>query len=979
VIPDDRKTVRDALDRLERCLAALDAAGQADLSLAELAAFTLGNGAAALKTSTCERYRDALVAYRGACADRLAAPICRLLGELLEHFDARYADAKRAEGRLDFDDLELVARDLLREHPRVADSYRRRFRLVMVDEFQDTNRRQLEIVAAVTDDNDFTVGDEFQSIYRFRHADVELFRTRRTELDAAGAARALRVNFRSHAGLLHTINASMGLLLGEDFLPLEPGSEVEPAGPSPFVELLVTDRDGWSDDEGLPVHDFGDVVQRAALWRIAEARMLAQRVRDLLDSSRYAPSDVVVLLRAAGDIGTFERALEDQDVPTYLVGGRGYWSHPQVRDLVAWLAVVANPDDTLRLYEVLASPLTGASSGALVLLAEAAAGLQRTPWWALREAVDGDGSGGLLERMEPGDAERTAALARLLVAEREGAPYRSPDELIDRAVTATGYDLRVLAMPGGQRRVANVRKLMRLAREHAADAGHDLRAFVDLVDELAEERLSGADEGEAPVEGESEGPVAGSALNAVRLMTIHRAKGLEFPVVCIADLGRRPPAAAQEVLFVDRERIGLKVRTATGESAPALAYEALLEEHKVAERAEEHRLLYVAMTRAQERLVVSGAAKLASWPAPDLGCAPIAWLGPALVPDLRERLATGDADFVSTALRWKADDAPVRVLANRAASVGTVLRTESLAPVPAPPDGGAQALPEPPDPPPLAGRSAAVEHLSYSALEEYGQCGYRFYLENVLRLPARELSAPDGAPADEPAAPGNAPARLRGSIAHELLERLDLTAPAPTDPAEVLARARAHGARLDEATAAEVAALVDAFAGSALCARLAAAEDLRREAPFAFELPVPGGAPVLVTGVVDAMVREDRSALVVDYKSDRLAGDDPAERVERSYGIQRLIYALAALRAGREAAEVVHCFLERPNDPVTASFDAADVPALEKRLQDLAAGALAGDFAVSATPHRELCAGCPGRGTLCSWSLAETFREPASV
>ena len=524
--------------------------------------------------------------------------------------------------------------------------------------------------------------------------------------------------------------------------------------------------------------------------------------------------------------------------------------------------------------------------------------------------------------------------------------------------------------------MANVRKLMRLAREYAADAGHDLRAFVDLVDELA--RSGSPAPTRARHRSRREG-VAGSALNAVRLMTIHRAKGLEFPVVCIADLGRRPPAAAQEVLFVDRERIGLKVRTATGESAPALAYEALLEEHKVAERAEEHRLLYVAMTRAQERLVVSGAAKLASWPAPDLGCAPIAWLGPALVPDLREHLATGDADLVSTALRWKADDAPVRVLANRAASVGTVLRTGSLAPLPAPPDGGAQALPEPPDPPPVAGRSAAVEHLSYSALEEYGHCGYRFYLENVLRLPARELSAPDGAPADEPAAPGNAPARLRGSIAHELLERLDLTAPAPTDPAEVLARARAHGATLDEATAAEVAALVDAFAGSALCARLAAAGDLRREVPFAFELPVPGGAPVLVTGVVDAMVREDRSALVVDYKSDRLAGDDPAERVERSYGIQRLIYALAALRAGREAVEVVHCFLERPDDPVTASFDAADVPALEKRLRDLAAGALTGDFAVSAIPHRELCAGCPGRGTLCSWPLAETFREPASV
>jgi ATP-dependent exoDNAse (exonuclease V) beta subunit len=272
-----------------------------------------------------------------------------------------------------------------------------------------------------------------------------------------------------------------------------------------------------------------------------------------------------------------------------------------------------------------------------------------------------------------------------------------------------------------------------------------------------------------------------------------------------------------------------------------------------------------------------------------------------------------------------------------------------------------------------------VDHLSYSALEKYGQCGYRFYLENVLQLPARELSALDGALTDESSATGSAPARLRGSIAHELLERLDLTAPTSVDPVEVLARARAHGADLDETTAADVARLVDAFAGSALRARLAAADDLRREAPFAFELPVPGGAPVLVTGVVDAMVREDGATLVVDYKSDRLAGDDPGERVERSYGIQRLIYALAALRAGTETVEVVHCFLERPDDLVTATYAAADMSALEELLQGLAAGALAGDFAVSATPHRELCTGCPGRGTLCSWPLAETFRQPAPV
>src|SRR5206468_1239660 len=253
--------------------------------------------------------------------------------------------------------------------------------------------------------------------------------------------------------------------------------------------------------------------------------------------------------------------------------------------------------------------------------------------------------------------------------------------------------------------------------------------------------------------------------------------------------------------FVEGGRVGLGVRTATGESAPALDYEALLEEHRLAERAEEHRLLYVGMTRAEERVVVSGAARCESGPGQDPGAAPIAWLAPALVPDLPERLADGEADFVSDALRWDGRAVPVRVLVNRAATVGDVLRVASLAPVPSASDAGGTAPPEPPAPPPAPARTAPVDHLSYSALEEYGRCGHRFYLQRVLRLPPRELPAPDAQPAATVAEAGPAPALLRGSLAHELLERLDLAVPSPVDPAEVQARARAHGADLDAAEA----------------------------------------------------------------------------------------------------------------------------------------------------------------------------------
>jgi hypothetical protein len=180
---------------------------------------------------------------------------------------------------------------------------------------------------------------------------------------------------------------------------------------------------------------------------------------------------------------------------------------------------------------------------------------------------------------------------------------------------------------------------------------------------------------------------------------------------------------------------------------------------------------------------------------------------------------------------------------------------------------------------------------------------------------------------------------------------------------------------VSQATAAELAALVAGFAASPLCRRLAAATAVRREAPFAFPLVAPGGA-VLVNGVVDVIAREPAGTLIVDYKSDPLEpGEDLNARVARDYGVQRLVYALAALRDGAERVEVVHCFLERPDDPAAAVFEPGEMPRLEQELAGLAAGALAGEFPVTDQPHRGLCATCPGRAALCSHPEELTLRE----
>jgi hypothetical protein len=251
----------------------------------------------------------------------------------------------------------------------------------------------------------------------------------------------------------------------------------------------------------------------------------------------------------------------------------------------------------------------------------------------------------------------------------------------------------------------------------------------------------------------------------------------------------------------------------------------------------------------------------------------------------------------------------------------------------------------------------------------------------VLRLPDDPLPA-----GEDPAAGAGPPvtagdegldALVRGTLAHLLLERLDFAAPTLPTPEAVGAVAADRGIAVTEADVADLRRLVAAFASSPLCGRLAAARRVRREAPFAFAAD-PGGAGPLLTGFMDVLAEEsDGSVLVVDYKSDRLEGADPDAFVEREYAVQRIVYALAALRHGAGAVEVAHCLLERPAAPVSRRFTQDDAPALADALAGLAAGVLEERWEVTDAPHRELCADCPGRRALCSWPEQVTLRPAA--
>jgi len=212
---------------------------------------------------------------------------------------------------------------------------------------------------------------------------------------------------------------------------------------------------------------------------------------------------------------------------------------------------------------------------------------------------------------------------------------------------------------------------------------------------------------------------------------------------------------------------------------------------------------------------------------------------------------------------------------------------------------------------------------------------------------------------------------------HKLLEDLDFARPAAPSPQSVTELAESWGVEITAGEAEEVAGLTAAFTRSPLFARLTAARDVRREAPFAFTLDVPDLGP-LVSGFLDVIATEDDGGvLIVDYKTDRLDGADPREAVEREYVTQRAVYALAGLRSGARRVEVAYVFLEQPENPVSDTF--TDSGRLTAAIAQTAHGILHEDWSVTADPHRELCGDCPGRPRLCSYDESATLRQYATA
>jgi len=929
----------------------------------------------------------------------LAADGIGALGSLLDSYNRHYERLKAERSGADFEDLELRALALLQSPGTVRAAWRERFEHLMVDEFQDTNGVQLALIDALRGPQTrlFVVGDEFQSIYRFRHADLGVFRGRRREAreDRRTQERPLRGNFRSSPEVLAAVNFAGSALLG-DFTPLEAGREAEeepaqrppdsatePPGGRPATELLLTDASadkagqptGWR-TEGI---ELDPPPAEASPACVAEARFLAHRLRELADAG-VPRGDMVVLLRAFTHVDAYEEALDRAGLAPYVVGGRGYWSQQQVEDALQLLGVIANPLDDELLFGALASPACGASPDALWLLRQAARSPEGRPLhvWPTVEAGEWPAA------IPADDTERLRRFREILARLRSEAPLLPLDSLIDRTISAFDYDLALLARPGGRRRMANVRKLMRLAAEYEEHEGRNLRGFLEFAEErtLRDER-----EGMAAVQVEGH--------DGVRVMTVHAAKGLQFPVVAVADLGRglgmgsrdgdvaigRIEGAGDDPTGAARgARFGMRLPIAAAESIRLWELVELCEDERRADIEEACRLVYVAVSRAEDRLILSGIFRSSDLEAPDES-KPTHSALKLLLPALRKRGWAAGEESVELLRAMATGGAPSRgpeprlEVRNQAPSAERAAELRRRMPWAAStadgaPDRAQTHLLKGLEPAPAAG------HLSYAALATYSGCHYRFYVERVIGLGAPTVreehrEGDDGGErpqADELPAPATGPRERSlaiGNAVHATLEASARRSWAPPDGAELETNLAREGLRGDAEARDRVEALVDGWLTSELRAELeASGARIRPEVPFVLGL---GGA--VVRGKIDLLAERPEGPLVVDYKTDALRGGDPAEVAER-YETQRDLYALAIHGARRNGAAAIvraaYCFLEAPERTLVEIYDETRVAAARDRLELLVAGIRAGDFERTDNPHPALCYGCPAAARLCA-------------
>lgn len=801
------------------------------------------------------------------------------IGELVRTYDTLYTAAKRQRGVLDFNDLEHGALKAL-QNEGVRRALAARYRYVFIDEYQDSSAIQEAIVSSFArEDGLFLVGDVKQSIYRFRQAEPSLFLEKAARYDRDDEPLARRIdlqrNFRSRANVLHGVNAVFERIMRADVTEIEYGARealipgLEAREDDPPLEMHIVYPVEGDDDAREDTEQEGDGAQDserelAAVER--EALVAAQRIKALVGTPFYdakaggerplAYRDMAVLMRVArAQAPLAADVLQREGIPVFCDAGEGYFDIPEIRAMMALLQTVASGAQDAALLASLRGPALGLDESELAEIRIFTPDVHVPYHEAVRR---------YREELDDPLAQKLQAFEAKLCRWRLCARHQGVDRLIERIYTETGFLALSGALPGGAARQANLHLLVSRARAFMQAQGGSLSAFLRYAERLR----AGGDSMSASAIGESE--------DVVRIMTTHKSKGLEFPVVFVLGMGRRMRKGTKRDRLLVHAQLGIGlpcIDTALGSERDTLLRRAIRVLSQREQLAEEVRILYVAMTRARERLILigenAGEAPPEKWAAADTAaglramrtgldmvCPTLMHAGACMM--IREEAVTAGksrwhvyAHTGASALRGqqRSDEDVKRLLAQLES---TPLYDEELIRLMdfAPQDARGAVR--------KTSVSAVIRDEKRAAQLETDEPGVRE--TEILRLPRfMQEQKMTGAQI--------------GTAFHRMMRMLDLNALRESKDMGSEIRAQCEAMQKDGVVtqveyAAVPARMLVSFFASPLGVRLLHSDRVEREWAFTFRRVAEDGEIQLVQGVIDCCFQESGKWVLVDYKTD---------------------------------------------------------------------------------------------------------------
>lgn len=907
---DALATVDDAAQPLETRVAAMQTLA-ATIKLTGGSAKTWGDKDAVDESKTMlrvirESVNDALndIGEPPGSLDARAAELLPLWAALIQRAQDAYWQARQEARALDFDDLERLTQRVLLNDAVRARYQGDEFKHLLVDEFQDTNAAQWSIVQRLADltrgGSLFVVGDPKQSIYQFRGADVSVFDAVRGQIIQAGGMEvALARSFRTHQGLVAVFNDLFRSILARD--PASPvyayevdlgapmdAERADPPSDAPLIEMILIDRKAAGKDDETDT----DSQRR---W---EAYEVARRLRVIVEDEKrpvydknlrqirpIGYGDIAVLFQSMSSITVYEDVFKAVGLPFITVAGRGYYSRQEVWDVLNLLTALHDTGNDLALATALRSPLFGLSDDALLALRlrHDEHGKRLPLWDALADTAD----------VPDDEIERVNDARDCLHTLRERAGRVTIADLLREALDRTGYLATLSGLPDGARRRGNVEKLISKAESSGQVT---FGAFTQYLRDMSDSEVR---EGEALVD----------VQDTVTLMTVHASKGLEFPLVALVDIGWSRRGGSSPPVMFDAAR-GLTCRVYDPDAEKLVSGYACARAERLLElrqQAERKRLLYVAMTRAQDYLLLSGqvprtkdgAWKTQTW---------LGWLWDAL--QLHE--TEFPAGITSLAYEWgqllvtiPAQMPPEEALALPEDERGTLWEHPAVQSGQPLPDGGAAAEPALLRPLRIR-RAASARHLTATQIADLGSARYlaetgqsesafyrRKFLGSVLH------AAPDRieqVSAREQRAVVSQ--RIIGEIVHQALGIWSF--PSEEDNLERALQSYAWGLGVvhpgqQKYAVQEARHLLSQMQSSDVYKWLQAARQVYRELPFIFR-----SDERIIHGVLDALFeRADGTWGIIDYKTSYVAGFDETrsphlvQQHARRYHLQVGVYAAA--------------------------------------------------------------------------------------